>query len=176
MLKRNAVTAIKKYARIFRISTFIETGTLYGAMIHVIKDDFEKIISIELDIKLANRARELFSKYGHITIIQGDSGIVLKDVLADIDSPCIFWLDAHYSADKTARGKKDTPIMEELECIFNHSVKNHVILIDDVIDFNGKNDYPKLKELKNFILKQRPGWNFIVKKDNIRKFIVCSGN
>jgi len=78
----------------------------------------------------------------------------------------LFWLDAHYSGGKTARGKIDTPIMKELEAIFKYSKYDHVLLIDDANLFNGKNDFPTLDKLREFILKNRPKWKFI-NKDNV---------
>lgn len=162
---------IKEYARIFGCGIFIETGTYFCEMVLAVQYHFEKIISIELSNVLAERARRIFSQFGHITIIHGDSGDILKDVLADIDSPCLFWLDGHYSGGCTARGKKDTPIMEELGHISDHSLRSfqdHVILIDDARCFNGENDYPKLNELKDFILKWHPDWKFKTENDIIR--------
>lgn len=176
MLKRRTIPIIKECARSFGITTFIETGTFYGDMVFEMKDNFEKIISIELDYAFAYEAQRRFEQYGHITIIQGDSGIVLEEVLIDIYNPCIFWLDSHYSGGYTAKGNKYTPIMDELKHIFNHQVRDHVVVIDDIVDFNGENDYPTFKELKNYIMKHRPDWNIRIEDDIIRKFAVCSRN
>ena len=52
-------------------------------------------------------------------IVQGDSGKVLSEILLEINEPAIFWLDGHYTAGITARGVKECPIFEELDCIFN---------------------------------------------------------
>jgi len=160
--------AVKVYAKIFKCHTLIETGTYFGEMVLKVKDDFKKIISIELNPILADRAKQLFSNFEHITIIQGDSGIVLRDILLDIDDPCLFWLDGHYSGGCTAKGRKDTPIMEELNCIFNHQLQNYIILIDDARCFNGKNDYPTLEALKDFVSIRKSNWNFEVEDDIIR--------
>lgn len=48
------------------------------------------------------------------------------------------WLDAHYSGGTTAKGKKSSPLKDELEIIKKHPIKNHIILIDDV-NCMGKN-------------------------------------
>lgn len=159
---------VKTYAQRFSCDTFIETGTYLGEMVLATKDIFSMIISIELDRILAERAKKKFSNYKHISIIHGDSSTVLKDVLADIECPCLFWLDSHYSGGLTAKGTFETPVIEELKHIFNHSIKDHVILIDDARFFTGENDYPKLEELCDFVLTERPGWNFEIKYDIIR--------
>jgi len=58
--------------------------------------------------------------------------------------------------------------MKELRRIFNHEIKNHVILIDDARFFIGKDNYPTLQELKEFVLKNYPKSTFNVEDDIIR--------
>jgi len=159
---------IKKYALQFSIDTLIETGTYLGETVLALKDVFDTIFSIELDETLAKRAQKKFSKYRHITIIEGDSGEIIKDILPKIEKPCLFWLDSHYSGGLTTKGASDTPIMQELSHIFNHHIKDHVVLIDDARHFTGENDYPALQELQDFTLRNRPGWSFSVRYDIIR--------
>lgn len=160
---------IREYRKKFRYDILIETGTHFGCMVDAMESVFKQIISIELGTLLAYEMKLKFAQFEHITIIQGDSGVVLKDVLMDITFPCIFWLDAHYSNGSTVRGEKDTPIMEELNCIFD-SDYNHVILIDDARCFDGKNSYPTLDYLKDYFLRHRPNWTFEVKQDIIRVY------
>ena len=159
---------IKSYALAFSLDTLIETGTYLGETVLAVKDVFDTIFSIELDETLAGRAQKKFSKYRHITILQGDSGEIIKDILAGMKKPCLFWLDSHYSGGLTTKGAYDTPIMQELSHIFNHQIKDHVVLIDDARHFTGENDYPTLQELQDFALKNRPGWSFSVQYDIIR--------
>jgi len=159
-----------KYAQKFHCNTFIETGTYMGDMVDAVKHEFKKIISIELSHSLACGAMRKFKPFKHITILRGDSSNILKYALMYVNSPYLCWLDAHYSGGKTVRGVKDTPIMEELECIFGNSVQDegYVILIDDARCFNGESDYPTLKELEKFVLLKRPKCTFDVEGDIIR--------
>jgi hypothetical protein len=159
---------VKHYAEQFSIRSFVETGTLWGDMVYANKNIFQKIFSIELDQSLYERAKNRFSNDAHISILQGDSGEVIAKVLDKIDEPCLFWLDGHYSGGITAKGKLETPIVQELNDILNHSIQEHVILIDDARHFVGQNDYPTIEELKQLILKHNPGWVFEVKHDVIR--------
>jgi hypothetical protein len=76
-------------------------------------------------------------------------------------------LDAHYSAGVTARGKTDTPILEELDTIFA-LCPECVVLIDDARCFDGKNGYPTLAELKKYTAAKAPNWVFEVRHDIIR--------
>ncbi|OIP76252.1 MAG: hypothetical protein AUK06_00290 [Parcubacteria group bacterium CG2_30_36_18] len=159
---------VKEYTRRFVIDTLIETGTYKGEMVSAIKNTFKEIFSIELDNKLFEAAKKKFSKYPHIHIIHGDSGKILPEILSSLKKPCLFWLDAHYSGGSTIKGDVETPIAEELKAILHHSVQNHVILIDDARRFIGKNDYPTIKWLKDYVLKYRPDWSFEIENDIIR--------
>ncbi|MGP8321842.1 MAG: hypothetical protein ACT6FE_05920, partial [Methanosarcinaceae archaeon] len=156
---------IKKYATKFAIQTFIETGTYKGDMVEAVKDTFSTIHSVELDEKLYEAAKLKFKEKKHIAIHQGDSTDILPAILQIIEKPCVFWLNGHYSGGITARGQKDTPIIEELKYIFNHQIKNHVILIDDARCFTGKNDYPTLTKLKKFVSKEGYNYTFDVPND-----------
>lgn len=98
----------------------------------------------------------------------GDSGIILSKVMAQINEPAIFWLDGHYSAGITAKGRKECPILEELETIFASQKLNHTILIDDARLFNGINDYPNIEELKKFIKSKISNFSFEIEDDVIR--------
>src|SRR5258708_4484486 len=130
------------YASAFNIGTMVETGTFMGGALYALKDQFKTLYSIELSENLALQARARFRKQPHIHILQGDSGKVLPQVLSSISEPCLFWLDGHYSGGITAQADLDTPIMRELQTVFRHPCKTHVILIDDARLFDGTHDYP----------------------------------
>ena len=102
----------------------------------------------------------------HITILHGDSGEVLEQVLARINKPCLFWLDGHYSGGVTAKGSLETPIQKELTHIFNHpQAHNHIILIDDARLFTGQDDYPALQFLQDLTISA--GFDVYEVKDDI---------
>jgi hypothetical protein len=145
---------VKQYAKQFSLRTLIETGTYLGTMIEATKNNFARIFSIELDPTLYERARQRFVHLHHVTLFQGDSSNVLPQILTQVDSPSLFWLDAHYSGGITAKGDLDTPIMSELRLIFEHSLTGHVILIDDARAFIGQDGYPTLEDLKDYVLHQ----------------------
>ena len=143
------VRTVKQYAKVFSIGTLIETGTLFGEMVWETRKTFSRIFSIELDDKLYMKAKERFSKYKHISIIHGDSSEVLPSLLNNISERALFWLDAHYSGGITAKGKLETPIVQEIDHILGHPNSDHIILIDDAHEFIGKNDYPTIDEMKS---------------------------
>lgn len=159
---------IKDYAKQFSIDVLIETGTFVGSMIYAVKNSFKEIFSIELDHNFFELNKIFFANDPHIHIIEGDSGNILPKLLETIRRACLFWLDGHYSGKGTAKGKLETPIMQELQGIFAHTISDHVILIDDAKDFTGSNNYPTIEELRNFVSQNRPGWTFEIKNDIMR--------
>ena len=158
---------IKQIQQKYDLQTFVETGTYLGEMINAQKNNFKQIYSIELDLKLYENAKNKFKDFNHIEILQGDSGEILKSLLPKIKEPSLFWLDAHYSAGFTARGKKDTPIIEELDSILKTEF-NHVLLIDDARYFSHKNGYPTIPELIKYVNnKQKNYYSIKIENDII---------
>lgn len=147
---------IRDYANKNSIRTFIETGTYLGETVNAIRNTFSTIYTMEIDEKLYRRARKKFAGVSKIKIYSGDSGELLPKILKKINKPCLFWLDAHFSAGITSKGEKYTPILEELNCILSHQERSHVILIDDAEYFNGKGDYPTIKSLRDLVKRKRP--------------------
>ena len=159
---------IKEYATKYGTNVFIETGTFMGDTIESCKSTFKKLISIELDQKLYEAAKDRFKKHKHISIYHGDSGEVIEKVLTDVLEPCLFWLDGHYSEGATAKGKLNTPIIDELKHIMNQGVDGHVILIDDARCFTGGDDYPTIEFLRIYVKERNEKWNFSIDFDIIR--------
>lgn len=147
---------VREYARKYGCEYFVETGTYLGDMVRSQISSFKVVSSVELSEELYNRAKRLFKRYNNVRMYQGDSTKKLSQMVDDLPQKehILFWLDGHYSEDITARGDKDTPIMEEMDCLLN-SVSNCVILIDDARCFLGKNDYPTLEYLKSYVEDKR---------------------
>ena len=166
---------INSYRMKYAINQFVETGTFLGDTIEFFKNSFAKLISIELAADLADRARKRFEKDEHVTIISGDSGKILKEMVKNFSEPMLFWLDGHYSSEfylgeefiKTARTDIDTPIKEELLAILS-SEFGHFILIDDARLFNGLGDYPTIYQIKKIVRLSGKQRKVTVKDDMIR--------
>jgi hypothetical protein len=158
--------AIREYQNRYNCRIFIETGTYLGEMIEAQKKHFNKIYSIELSPKLYKEAARRFRNYSNVTILFGDSGKVLPEILKDVDEGVIFWLDGHYSAGVTAKGEKECPVLEELDAIFS-SRMNHIILIDDARFFTGSGDFPSIGELEAFVKKRSDSYHFSIENDII---------
>lgn len=161
-------SVISEYAARFGLKVLVETGTYLGDTLYAHRRSFDRLFSIELSPQLFSRAVDRFRRFEQIEVLQGDSSEVLPRVLAKIDRPALFWLDGHYSEGITAKGAKETPIREELDAIFAHPVREHVILIDDARCFTGANDYPTIAQIEAWVAKKRPGTSLTVENDIIR--------
>ena len=122
----------------YKTNEFIETGTLHGAgCIKAIRAGFKKIQSIEIlesnfELSKNRLSKHLSDDEVDIKLHLGDSSEVLPKILKSIDWRCTFWLDGHGGYKGTGAGKKNCPLMEELDAIVNHHIRDHIILIDDM--------------------------------------------
>jgi len=123
---------------------------------------FKKIYSIELSKELHERAKSALGST-HI--------FILLPVIAQLQSRvswvasmmrCLFWLDGHYSGGITALGDVQCPIRAEIEAILRHPIKDHVLLIDDAICFDGHHGYPTLFELHDIVVSRFTGYEMQV--------------
>lgn len=150
--KQKVVNEVRKK---YGLETFVETGTFKGHMVEAQRKNFKKLFSIELDNKLFSTAEKYFSGFPHIKILHGDSAKKLTGMLDEISKDSIlFWLDGHYCGDFTGKGEKECPIYEELDTIFGHAILRKYILVDDARCFIGKNDYPTIEELRNYVINK----------------------
>lgn len=113
------------------LRVLVETGTYMGETAWTLRRVFDRIETIELEPKLAQLARMRFASTPNVHVHEGDSAAVLPGILAALNEPAVFWLDAHPSTDRTAMGGA-IPLRAELDAIAGHPVGGHVVLIDDL--------------------------------------------
>jgi len=124
---------MKDIFRKYRSPYFVETGSLDGKGIDAaLSAGFNNVISIELSNRHYRFCRDKYKNRSEVTIVHGDSGLILGDVISEINDKITFWLDSHYSGGGTASGCEPVPLMRELQWIKDHHVKEHTILIDDM--------------------------------------------
>ena len=160
--------ALRDYSKTYGLRILVETGTYLGDMVEAMKADFDRIYSIELSKDLYEKAVKKFADVKNVELIHGDSGTELGNVIKRINQSALFWLDGHYSAGVTAKGKKNTPIYEELEHILGTQDRKHVIIIDDARLFGTDPVYPSLEELSDFVKAKRNNMDILVQDDSIR--------
>lgn len=125
----------------YKNKCFVETGSYKGDGIQkAIDAGFDKIISIEITPKYYKLCKERFQNNSNVQIIEGDSVQLLKSVIAQIDEPITFWIDAHYVDESTGYGDKLCPILDEIEIIKDHVFKyGDTVLINDLRCWNRAN-------------------------------------
>lgn len=122
----------------FVSDVFVETGTFQGDTVHLIANNDicrpSCIISIELSEIFFINCKKRFESNQNIHIYNGNSKYDLYDRIKDVQTKITFWLDSHWSGIPNVGCAQITvcPILEELEQIKNHNLKNHTIMIDDI--------------------------------------------
>ncbi len=153
-----------------RTKIFIETGFGQGGGVQAaLKAGFEEIWTIEAYETPQVRAMGLYGDNKKVTVVAGDSGVVLPMLLDDINDVITFWLDAHYtqSVDTPKIITDVCPIMVELEAIKNHHINTHTILVDDMGFFrrNWWRDRPEI-DIVNAVLAINPEYDLWYSDDN----------
>ena len=163
---------LKKHA----VKHFVETGTYRGGTVDALKNHVESVNTIELDEKLFLFSHQRFANQKHIKCWHGSSGNLLATALKQCAGPALIWLDGHFSGGDTARGDEVSPILKEiLHVAACHEVSKHVILIDDVRLFDGK-DYPLLRDTLELISRHLPNHRTEVYRDMIFVEPACDWN
>jgi len=117
------LSILNDYCDRYPFKTFVETGHYMGTTMDAMHNRFEKCYSIELNNTYYERAFARFSGT-NVTILQGDSELVLPRILPRCEPPVLFWLDAH--GDDWIG-----PVVKEVEAIYQWN-RDGVILVDDM--------------------------------------------
>lgn len=142
---------------------FIETGSYLGDGIQLaLNSGFVEIYSIELCQNLHNHCKSRFANNLNVHLFYGDSSHQLKVVLDNFaDENCTFWLDGHYSGDGTAKGDKECPLVEELNCILSRSSTVHdVIYIDDMRIYKQLDESINENSILQLVKKHKKDFHF----------------
>lgn len=125
----------------YKTRYFIETGTHSGrAVLMALELDIPYIRSVEVWKKMYEEFSEELSHYSsrdRVKLYLGDSPDTLPKMLDDIDDQATIFLDAHAAVtpeDREKYGK--SPVLFEIEAIAKHPIKNHIIMVDDIDDFD----------------------------------------
>jgi hypothetical protein len=155
---------IARYAK--GLPTFVETGTYRGDTVALLRKRVREVWTIELAPHLAAAAQARFAGDPNVHVLEGDSATVLPDIVAQLDGPALFWIDAHWSTGETARGEVDTPLLTELDIVLARNERD-VVLVDDV-RFLGAGDYPSLEAIRELVDRASPRRSMTVAYDMIR--------
>jgi len=115
---------------IFKIEDFVETGTFQGGTTIWASGIFKRVYTVEYSRVLYEAALKRLSIYQNIKCLFGSSPTQLPDILNQLNSPAIFWLDAHWCGGSTYGVGDECPLLDEISLIIQQR-ENHIILIDD---------------------------------------------
>lgn len=144
-------------------NVFVETGTYDGGCINVaLSCGFQDIRSVEIYEPFYRECKNKFKNFSQVKLYLGDSIELLWKMIEDINEPITFFLDSHIIAQlrNDKLGKKEVPILEELEIIAKHPIKQHTILIDD-------RQMLEAKEITGGWISEE--WKSLLEKDIISK-------
>lgn len=152
---------------------WVETGTYLGTTTRFLSKISPHVYSIEPSKELYNKALERFKGF-NVTLFNDVSENSLYELLPTLNGDINFWLDGHYSAGITFKGKTDCPVEHELKAIETNltNFTKLTILIDDVRCFlpTTKNeDYPSIDYLVDWARRNKMSWTiehdiFIIQK------------
>jgi hypothetical protein len=149
-------------AKFAKGNIFVETGCQEGWTFYSAKEfGFTKMYGIELMPSFYDISVARFAGDDSISIIQGESPDILRELCPTINEQATFWLDAHASGVDIPGGKYGAcPLIQELEAIALSPYKNHIIMIDDT-RLLGTDEWDNLEKqtLIDAIYKINPKYN-----------------
>lgn len=160
--------AIKSLQERTESDVFIETGTYLGVTTNRCSPLFKEIYTVELDKKLANKAKSFLSRNKNTEVLEGDALEQLPKLLKreHVKNVLIF-LDGHFSGRDTACGNLPEPAIEELKIIAQHKDKINAVLIDDFRLFGKEPGFPNKSTLFKVIEDYLPEFDVSVYLDQI---------
>jgi len=161
--------AYTKYVLINRLRrqtnsrVFIETGTLFGDTARRAASVFERVVTIELDTSLAERAASALRDLPHVEVLKGDALNLLPAVLKrpDVRDVLVF-LDGHYSGDGTACGSMPEPAVAALRLLAPAKDRLNCVIVDDFRCFGVEPGFPTKSQLLECAESNFPEKEFIV--------------
>lgn len=131
----------------YHLKGFIETGTWKGGTCTLAAQHFERVITIEAyRPRFEKTAAQFAGQYPNLAFWYGDSRAVLARALAELDTPCLLWLDGHWCGGGAIEAHElgdECPLNEELKAVLaSKYAAQHMIMIDDARLFTSPPPYP----------------------------------
>lgn len=101
----------------------VETGTYRGETTRYLASIFESVYTIEANPKYYRNAKARLRRVPNVTMLHGDSGVLLETILAGLTKRVFIFLDAHWY--------EHCPIKDEIKTIAAHRHLDPVLAIHD---------------------------------------------
>jgi hypothetical protein len=154
-----------------KCQVFLEAGTFKGVMADRCSKVFERVITIELDSRLAEDSKKYLSPRKNVMVVDGDASLEIPKVFNLISAPdrMIVYLDGHFSGGETACGDVPEPALIILEKMASSIEKIGAIVIDDFRSFGTEKGCPS-KAALIAALEQHyysKGFDIIIQADQV---------
>ena len=146
---------VRQCLQAHRLDAVVETGTFTGDMVDALMEHARRIVSIELDPRLYTAARRRFDGHPRVQLLHGDSANLLPSVIAGLNGRALFWLDGHYTVG-VAGPERESPILNELRALLEAPPQGHVIMVDDIRLFVGRDGYPTVDAIRESDSRSAP--------------------
>ena len=113
---------------------FVETGTYVGETTLWAANLFERVLTIEIAAEFQDQAKRLCQGRANVKFYLGRSDERLPEMLSELSSPAVFWLDAHAGGGWYA-DKDDCPLLGELRALASRGMVDDFIIVDDARGF-----------------------------------------
>jgi hypothetical protein len=151
---------------IFQVNDFVETGTFQGKTTSWAASNFGNVYTVEYSSILYEAALKKFAETPTIKCLFGSSPARLPEILIQLNSPAIFWLDAHWCGGDTYGAGDECPLLDEIALVI-HQPEKHIIMIDDARLFlkspsklHSNDQWPGLDEIIGLLSKRQGFYTF----------------
>jgi hypothetical protein len=157
----------------FGLRHFVETGTNTAESSVWASRHFDKVLTIEGFEPLHRQAKNQYGQIKNIEFVLGESPAYMRALLPTLETPALFWLDAHWCGPQTYGLSRECPVLDELGAL-NRSDVEHFILIDDARLFlappplpHKAAHWPGIREISECVAKHRSNRYVAVYEDVI---------
>jgi hypothetical protein len=152
--------------------TLVESGTYLGDTTAFFAPHARRVITVEVDPRLASRARQRFARIPNIEVVEGDAQEAVPRILRNLGGPALVWLDGHYSGEGTGRGLQDEPALLIVRSLREvPGLEGSTIVVDDLRTFGRDPAAPHLVDLVVAAREAFPVANVVTGLDCL---IVCT--
>ena len=122
---------LARLTELLPLEVFVETGTYEGDSVQAATEFFAELHTIELSDELFAGAAERFKDSPQVHVHHGSSPDVLGELSGRLGQRSVlYWLDAHWCGEDSAKGELECPLLFELEAIGSLGERS-VVMIDD---------------------------------------------
>lgn len=161
------------------IEVAVETGTYFGAGAIHLSALFDTVWTIERDLALHQFCVETYSELcPSVEFVHGDSGSTIGGIVAALEQPALYVLDAHWFPAAALSGEVGLPqctLLQELRAIASglNCGEGSVVIVDDADMFLGSlplpfrpEDFPSIDEIV-CVLQEELGATFVRVVDDV---------